>query len=426
MPTLPDDVLAGLLAPLAAIDTALARHLTGPAPGRQPVHTVYVPADRFGADTVPVWQAEAEAALSAYAADPATLAAVTGARPALADAVFGHVRRTLAGEPVQDLRIDFEDGYGIRTNAEEDDHVTAAVAAVHAARAAGTLPRRYGIRAKSLDPAVRERGLATLDAFLSGLAGPTEPTAPAGAAEPTKPTGGGRVPAGLVVTLPKVSAPEQVTVFVAVLAELERRIGLPVTPLELQIETPAAVLALPALVEAGGERLIGLHVGTFDYSAALGISAEHQASDHPAVELATSLMQLTAAGTRVAAVDGSCNLLPVGGREAVHAGWSRHAGQVRRAWMRGLYQGWDLHPAQLVSRHAAVAACLLDGLPAALERLAAYTAARQDGAVADEPATARALAGHVQRAVDAGLLSDTDARAAGAPGAAAPATGDRA
>jgi len=394
VPTLPDDVLAGLLAPLAAVDAALARRLTGPAPGRQPVHTVYVPADRFGADTVPVWRAQAEAALSAHAADPATLAAVTGARPALADPVFGHVRRTLVAEPVQDVRIDFEDGYGIRADAEEDDHVAAAVAAVHAARAAGELPRRYGIRAKSLDPAVRDRGLATLDAFLAGLAG------------------GGSPPAGLVVTMPKVSAPEQVTVFVAVLAELERRLGLPVTPLELQIETPAAVLALPALVEAGGERLIGLHVGTFDYSAALGISAEHQASDHPAVELATSLMQLTAAGTRVAAVDGSCNLLPVGGREAVHAGWSRHAGLVRRAWMRGLYQGWDLHPVQLVSRHAAVAACLLEGLPAALERLAAYTAARQDGAVADEPATARALAGHVQRAVDAGLLSDADARTA--------------
>ncbi len=184
---------------------------------------------------------------------------------------------------------------------------------------------------------------------------------------------------------------------------------------------------------AGRPRLTGLHVGTYDYSAALGVSAEHQAGDHPSVELATALMQLAAAGTGVRVADGSCNLLPVGDRTAVHAAWRRHAELIRRAWMRGLYQGWDLHPAQLVSRHATVAACLLNGLPTVLARLSRWagTAAGPDygpsavfsppatrasgspGPVADEPATARALAGHVRRALDAGLLDGAHLAAAG-------------
>ncbi len=277
---------------------------------------------------------------------------------------------------------------------------------------------------------MRTRGLRSLDLFVTTLAA------------------GGAIPPGLVVTLPKVSAPEQVEVFCDILTELENRLGIDSglsagIRLEVQIETPAAVLALPAIVAAGRPRLTGLHVGTYDYSAALGVSAEHQASDHPAVELATALMQLVAAGTGVQVADGSSNLLPVGDRAAVHAAWRRHADLVRRAWMRGIYQGWDLHPAQLVSRHATVAACLLTGLPAALARLSAWTGTAGSGTagsgtagsgtvgsgtvgsgtvgsgtvgsgtvgsgtVADEPATARALAGHIQRALDAGLLDDAD------------------
>lgn len=392
--------MARLTAPLTEVDAALARRFPGERPGRQPVHTCYVPADRFAASTALVWGINALAALDQHAASPAALAAATGTPEHLAGPVDAHVRRVLATEPVQDLRIDLEDGYGIRADDVEDEHATAAARAVLAAAAAGTLPASYGLRPKSLDPAVRARGLRSLGLFLSTLA--TDGPVPAGL-----------VPAGLVVTLPKVSAAEQVTVFVQILAAYEDRLGIAPVPLEIQIETPAAVLALPALVAAGGDRLTGLHVGTYDYSAALGVAAAHQASDHPAVELATALMQLTTAGTGVRVADGSSNILPVGDRDAVRAGWRRHADLVRRAWWRGIYQGWDLHPAQLVSRHAAVAAGLLETLPAALDRLSAYAAARTEGAVADEPATARALAGHVRRALDARLLDDAGLTAAG-------------
>jgi hypothetical protein len=412
VPTLSEHLLARLTAPLAPVDALLAARHPGDPGTRQPVHTCYVPADRLHPGIVLEWGEAAREALAAHAPSPAELAAATGlgaaaasaseaaagapgvANPALADRVFGHVLSTLALDPIQDLRVDLEDGYGLRPDEVEDEHAVVAAEALRAAADAGALPASYGLRPKSLDPAVRARGLRSLDLFLAALAGDD----------------GG--PPGLVITLPKVSAPEQVGVFLTVLDELVPRLSLRPPAVELQIETPAAVLALPALVEAGRGRVTGLHVGTYDYSAALGIAAEHQASDHPSVEYATTLMQLVTAGTGIRVADGSSNLLPVGSTATVRAAWHRHAGLVTRAWRRGIYQGWDLHPAQLVSRHAAVAANVLAGLPAALRRLSLYAEARFGGAVADEPATARALAGHVLRALDVGLLDDDGLAAA--------------
>ncbi|MCM3884437.1 aldolase/citrate lyase family protein [Frankia sp. R82] len=431
--TLPLETIARLTAVLEPLDAALAARHPGASAdgGRQPVHTCYLPADQMRADVVPAWGAQAAQLLRRHAPDPAALAVATGGDPTdtVAAAVHAHVSRTLATEPVQDLRVDLEDGYGLRADDVEDADAVRAAQALRAAAVAGTLPTRYGLRPKSLDPAVRARGLRSLDLFLTTLVGDDGP------------------PPGLVLTVPKVSAPEQVRVFVDVLAALAARLGLPVPiGIEIQVETPAAVLALPDLVRAGLDlgrdpnpeaghhlgrergraqgvvpatgpagRLIGLHVGTYDYSAALGISGADQAGDHPSVEYATTMMQLVTAGTGIDVADGSSNLLPVDERPGtggadVRRAWRRHADLVRRAWHRGLYQGWDLHPGQLVSRHAAVAGCLLAGLDDALARLGAYVSARDAsagaGPVADEPATGRALAGQILRALDAGLVDD--------------------
>ncbi|HEY4630120.1 MAG TPA: aldolase, partial [Blastococcus sp.] len=245
----------------------------------------------------------------------------------------------------------------------------------------------------------RRRGVRSLDLFLGGLAG------------------AGRERA--VVTLPKVTAVEQVAAFLPVLDALEQQHGLGLD-LELQVETPQAVLGpdgaatLARMVHAAGRRLTGLHYGTYDYSASLGIAAAHQASDHPAADFAKQFMQVAVAGTGARAVDGSTNVLPVGSRDQVHAAWRLHAGLVRRALERGFYQGWDLHPAQLVTRYVATYAFFRAALPGAAGRLTAYLD-RTDAGVLDEPATARALASVVLRAVDCGAVDDTEVRASGGP-----------
>jgi hypothetical protein len=168
------------------------------------------------------------------------------------------------------------------------------------------------------------------------------------------------------------------------------------------------------MVHVAGPRLIGLHYGTYDYSAALGIAAGYQASDHPAADFAKQVMQVAVAGTGAHAVDGSTNVLPVGPREQVHAAWQLHGRLVRRALHRGFYQGWDLHPAQLVTRYVATYAFFRAALPAAAARLSAYLD-RADAGVLDEPATARALATVVLRGLDCGAVDDAEVRAVGGP-----------
>jgi citrate lyase beta subunit len=168
------------------------------------------------------------------------------------------------------------------------------------------------------------------------------------------------------------------------------------------------------MVHVAGPRLIGLHYGTYDYSAALGIAAAHQSSDHPAADFAKQVMQVAVAGTGAHAVDGSTNVLPVGPTEHVHHAWQLHTRLVRRALERGFYQGWDLHPAQLVTRYAATYAFFRAALPAAAARLVAYLDRTGDG-VLDEPATARALAGVLLRGLDCGAVDDAEVAAVGGP-----------
>jgi citrate lyase beta subunit len=387
-----EEVYAELDRRLTPVDDARLAAFPGERPDRQPVHTCYVPADAVVPGLAAEWGAAALAALDEHGLPD------LGLDPALVEQVLPRARAKLATEPVEDLRVDAEDGYRRGTDAEDDD-VRRAAAVVAADLRAGTAPPSVGIRAKSLEGPTRRRGVRTLDLFLS--------------------TVGVEGPRPIVVTLPKVTDVEQVRAFLPVLDALEAAHGVTLA-LELQIETPQAVLGpdgtatLARMVHAAGNRLTGLHYGTYDYSAALGIAAAHQSSDHPAADLAKQLMQVAVAGTGVRAVDGSTNVLPVGAREGVHAAWRLHAGLVRRALERGLHQGWDLHPAQLVTRYVATFAFFRAALPAAAGRLAAYLD-RTDTGVLDEPATARALATVVLRGLDCGAVDDAEVRVAGGP-----------
>ncbi|MGY1735886.1 DUF6986 family protein [Geodermatophilus sp. SYSU D00684] len=384
--TLDEGVYGELDRRLAPVDAARAAAYPGERPGRQPVHTCYVPADAVVPGLAADWGAAALSALDEHGLPD------LGHDPALLEQVLPRVRAKLAAEPVEDLRVDAEDGYRGRPDAEDGD-VLRAAEAVAGDLDAGVAPPSTGIRAKSLEGPTRRRGVRSLDLFLGAVSAPRA-----------------------TVTLPKVTDVEQVRAFLPVLDALEAAHGVALD-LELQVETPQAVLGadgavtLARMVHAAGPRLTGLHHGTYDYSAALGIAAAHQSSDHPALDLAKQLMQVAVAGTGARAVDGSTNVLPVGSREQVHAGWRVHAGLVRRALERGLYQGWDLHPAQLVTRYAATYAFFRGALPAAGGRLAAYVE-RVDGGVLDEPATARALAGVVLRGLDCGAVDPAEVAAA--------------
>nr|WP_235856904.1 aldolase/citrate lyase family protein [Occultella glacieicola] len=382
---------------LAEPDATTARRYPGDAGARQPVHTVYVPGDRFGPDLSARWGARAQEALDAVGGIDRLLEA-HGLVPEAKERVLiaDLVSVKVGSEPIEDLRIDFEDGYGDRGKREDAD-VRAAARAVAEAGAAGRLPPFVGIRFKCFEPATRARGLRTLALFVGELAA------------------AGGLPDGLRLTLPKVTTVAQVRAMVLACADLETRLGLPEGRLrfEIQVETPQAILGadgtalIAPMLHAGQGRVTGLHYGTYDYSASLGIAAADQSMEHPAADHAKAVMQLAASGTGVHLSDGSTNVLPVGEPDAVIAAWALHGRLVTRSLHRGFYQGWDLHPAQLPSRFAATYAYFRASAPDAVARLTDYLGERA-GAVLDEPATAKALAAFVVRGLDCGALAAAD------------------
>jgi citrate lyase beta subunit len=394
---LDEPVYARLDAQLAGADELLRGQYPGESGARQPIHTVYVPADRYGAATVRGWGDEALALMDEHLDGAKAVAVIAGIDMELAAAVLPLVRAKLGHEPIEDLRVDFEDGYGPHSPEQEDSDALRVAGELAASVRFGHAPPHLGLRFRSLEPASRRRGLRTLDLFLGRL------------------LEHGDLPPGLELTLPKVTSVAQVQAFVLVCAELENAYVLPPKRLrfEVQVETPQAILAadgsaaVAAMIHAGDGRISGLHYGTFDYSAACGVAAAYQSLAHPAADHAKAVMQVAAAGTGVRISDGSTNVLPVGSGDQVRAAWSLHAGLVRRSLERAYYQGWDMHPGHLVTRYIATYAFFRQGLPAAADRLRAYLA-KTAGGTLDEPATAQAMASLLVRGLQCGALSEAE------------------
>jgi uncharacterized protein DUF6986 len=151
---------------------------------------------------------------------------------------------------------------------------------------------------------------------------------------------------------------------------------------------------------------------------------------YPVCDFAKHMMQVAFAGTGVWLSDGSTAILPVPvhsardgrtltdaerteNRAGVHAAWRLHADDVRHSLRGGFYQGWDLHPAQLVSRYAALYEFFLAGLDAASDRLRNFVAkaaqATLVGDVFDDAATGQGLLNYFLRAVQSGAITEAQA-----------------
>jgi citrate lyase beta subunit len=393
---LDDAVLTDVDRRLSAADARLATGYPGDDGRRQPVHTVYLPGNRYSATAPADWGSAALAAADdAGGLDAvASLVGASGGTDCEPETLATLVESKLTNEPIEDLRIDFEDGYGTFDDVTEDADVARAIEALRIALEAGTSTPFVGTRFKCLEAGTRARGLRTLDMFVSGL------------------VDSGGLPDGLTLTLPKVTSVDQVEAMVAVASALEAANGLPDGRIrfEVQVETPQAILAadgrapVAQFIHAGQGRVSALHYGTYDYSASLGIAAAYQSMEHPAADHAKNVMQLAVAGTGVHMSDGSTNILPVGKPGNVAMAWKLHARLVRRHLERGIYQGWDMHPAQLVTRYLATYAFYRGAFAPAATRLRNYVH-RLDSTVMDEPATARALANVIHRGHVCGALA---------------------
>ena len=385
---------------------------------RQPVHTVYGGAHLFKSDTAVRLGQLAVRSFEAYAPDANTLAAALDLPQQLAETIYARVGEKLTREAVEDFRIDFEDGYGTRPDAEEDGHVGAAANEVAKGMAAGTLSPFIGIRIKTFSDELMSRSIRTLDLFLTTLV-----------------DAAGKLPDNFVVTLPKIVTPEQVTALVDIFDEIEPKLGLEAGSLkmEMMIETTQSIIAsggeigMPRMLDAARGRCTGAHFGTYDYTASCSITAAYQDMLHPACDFARSMMQVSFGGTGVWLSDGATNIMPVAphrgenltaaqiseNRAVVHGAWKLHYDHCRHSLANAFYQGWDLHPGQLPTRYAAVFTFFLEGLDAASERLRNFVEkaaqATLVGDVFDDAATGQGLLNHFLRAINCGAVTEQEA-----------------
>jgi citrate lyase beta subunit len=447
--------LGDLSAKLQQANTDFASQYPGETGKRQPVHTVYGGAHLFKSDSAARLGALARRSLDQFAPDflsfakavglpgaerlpdsqdeDEDLSANLGTNPGevrqtnknawMAHSIYNRVSEKLRREPVEDFRIDFEDGYGNRPDDEEDGHAASAAIEVAEGMVNATLPPFIGIRIKPFNEELRARSMRTLDIFVSTLVEKS----------------GGKLPDNFVVTQPKITIPEQVRALADLFDLLEKQTGLPAgsLKLEMMIETTQSIINangeinLPLLLAAARGRCVAAHFGTYDYTASCSITAAHQHMMHPACDFAKHMMQVSFAGTGIWLSDGATNIMPVaphrfseGGppltpeqiaenRTVVHRAWKLHYDHIQHSLENAFYQGWDLHPAQLPTRYAAVYAFFLESLDAASERLKNFVekAAKATlvGDVFDDAATGQGLLNYFLRAINCGALTEEEA-----------------
>ena len=414
--------------PLSEANRAFLRRYPGESDRRQAVQTVYGGTHLFKSDTVARLGAAALGSLEQFAPDAASLAGALGIPQGgkLRQQIYDRVVEKLRREPVEDFRLDFEDGYGNRPDAEEDGHTVAAAAEVARGLENKTLPPFIGIRVKPFNEDLRARSMRTLDLFVTALTKATK----------------GKLPDNFVITVPKIQLPEQVTAAVRLFDLLEKKTGLTNGALRIEpmIETPQAIInqrgeiALQSLVAAAEGRCQSVHFGVYDYTASCGITAAYQTMGHPACDFARQMMLVSLAGTGVHLSDGATNILPVGphraqpgqelsaaqvaqNREVVHAAWRLGFNDNMHSLRTGFYQGWDLHPAQFVTRYAAVFNFFLQGLESASNRLKTFVEkaalASLFGDVFDDAATGQGLLNFFLRGIACGAITEAEALATG-------------
>ena len=422
--TIPIDKREKLFGSLREANTAFQKIYPGDRSERQPVHTLYGGANLFKYDSAKTLGERALEVLEAYAPDSKTFGNVFGfAEAAFSKKVYDKVVTKLKTEAIEDFRIDFEDGYGNRSNEEEDETAMTAAREVARGMKEKTLSPFIGIRIKPFTEEMKERGLQTLDIFLSTLIKETK----------------GKLPENFIVMLPKVTIQEQPATLAAFFDILEQELEIEKGSLkmEMMVETTQSIMAIDGtnplykFIKASNGRCIAMHFGTYDYTASCSITAKYQEMDHPVCDFAHHMTKVALAHTGIWLSDGATNTMPIGphrgdnlskeqmeeNRTVVHRAWRKGYDHIRHSLWNGFYQGWDPNPAQFPMRYAAVFAFFLESYDDAVERLKTFVekAARATliGDVFDDAATGQGLLNYFLRALNSGAITEDEVLATG-------------
>lgn len=408
-----------LLSPLKKATASFHKIYPGDCPDRQPVHTLmYSASTSFNFRVKEEFGLKASNTLKEYAPNEKIFGEIFQLPTGLAKIIYKKIQQKLRTNPVEDFRVDFEDGFGNRSDKEEDD--TAKYIAREMAKGvrANTLPAYTGIRIKPFVKETVNRGLRTLDIFVTTLVKESK----------------GKLPDNFVVMLPKVSIPEQVSTLIGCFEILEEKLDLPKGSLkmDLMVETTQAVMAadgtnpLYRIIQASKGRCITVHFGTYDYTASCSITANYQEMNHPACDFAHHMTKVALAHTGIWLSDGGTNVMPIGhhtgknltyeqmteNRAVVHGAWKKGYAHIRHSLWHGFYQGWDLNPEQLIMRYAAVFAFFLESYEPAVQRIKSFIEkagqANLSGDIFEDAATGKGLLTYFSRGYDSGALTEED------------------
>ena len=422
--TIPAGKKEQLFNSLSKANTAFNAIYPGDRSDRQPVHTLYGGANLFKSDSPVTLGQRALEILKTYAPDHEVFGKAFGLNgdTAFAKKIYDKVIAKLKTEAIEDFRIDFEDGYGNRSNEEEDETAITVAKEVALGMKEKTLSPFIGIRVKPFTEEMKDRGLRTLDLFISTLVKETN----------------GKLPDNFVVMLPKVTIPEQPETLANFFDILEEELSLEkgVLKMEMMVETTQAIMAIDGtnplykFIKASKGRCIAMHFGTYDYTASCSITAKYQEMDHPVCDFAHHVTKVALAHTGIWLSDGATNTMPIGPHrgelteaqkaeniQVVHRAWKKGYEHIRHSLWNGYYQGWDLNPAQFPMRYAAVYAFFLESYDDAVERLKTFVekAARATliGDVFDDAATGQGLLNYFLRALNSGAITEQEVLATG-------------
>ncbi|MEP7147148.1 MAG: phosphoenolpyruvate kinase [bacterium] len=415
-----DNSIKKILSNLSTANQKLREVYPGDSAERQPVQTVYGGAQLFKHNSIKRIGELALKYFTEYAPDKNSFAKALelNGDPELIDSVYYKVLEKLKTEAVEDFRIDFEDGFGIRPDKEEDETAAFAAKEVVIGMNENLLSPFIGIRIKTFSEELKSRAIRTLDIFLTTLL------------EKSK----GKLPENFVVTLPKVTVAEHVAALVEIFEMLESNLNLSAGSLkmEIMIETTQSIfdtegnINILSLVKAGRGRCKAAHFGVYDYTASCDVTAQLQSMRHPVCDFARHLMKVSLAGTGVWLSDGATNVMPVGpnkgdnltmdqkkqNTETVHHAWKQSYDDIQHSLSSAFYQGWDLHPAQLPIRYAAVYMFFLQGLSQSSTRLTNFiekaAQATLIGDVFDDAATGQGLLNYFLRALNCGAITEEE------------------
>ncbi len=443
-----------ILNQLAIANLEFQKKYPGDKPDRQAVHTVYGGANLFKSDTTVKMGEVALKNLLTYAPNFVSLAKTLQLQgfehlPHLEKdiitlshkldnmseedrkkdvawlpySVYNKIIKKLETEAVEDFRIDFEDGFGNRPNDEEDATAISAANELAIGMANKTISPFIGIRIKPFTEDLKSRGVRTMDIFLTTLLEKTN----------------GQLPDNFVVMLPKVTIPEQVIAMVKLLVIIEQKHNLKPGALKMETMVEATQIVMDdegrnpmfRIIKASQGRCIAAHFGTYDYTASCGITAKYQTMAHSVCDFAHHMTKVALGNTGIFLSDGATNVMPIAphrgenlsyeqlaeNREVVHNAWLTGFNHTTHSLINGLYQGWDLNPAQLPMRYAATYNFFLSSYDGAVHRLKTFVdraaISTLTGDIFDDAATGQGLLNFFLKAMNCGAITEQEALATG-------------